>query len=502
MRATLILGGLTAAALSLATLEPDARACGGCFHPPPTPTQSGTVVTDHRMIFSVSPLQTTLYDQIKYSGAPSSFAWVLPIHGKVGVGLSADVVFSALDQATQTTIVAPPQQPCPFCGCQNAFAGAPSAGSSSGSSGAGGLAGVTVISQQVVGPYDTVQLHPNTTSDTQALTDWLTVNGYSIPADVQSIILAYVSEGFDFLALRLQPGQGIQAMRPVSVTTSGAGLSLPLRMVAAGTGATVGITLWVVASGRYEPKNFPFFTISPSDLTWDWARGSSDYTTVQASKEAVTSNFSWQVESSLDLSPLQIENTVLYGYAGGGGFAGGGSVSGGVGLPASQDYQAIPASDAGAGETADQVRTQDLATLFPLGNGSVRITRMRGDLSRAALTNDLILQASATQAALPNVYPLTKSINAPVCQACSPSQAQCGGSGSSGGLGGTSGAGVGGPPSDDGGVTTGASPGQSSFSCATSPARPPGTRFALALAGLAAAAVVRARGRNDKRNRK
>ncbi len=516
--------GLTAAAALMTATARDARACGGCFHPP---TQSGTVVTDHRMIFSVSPQQTTLYDEIKYSGAPSSFAWVLPIHGKVGVGLSADIVFSALEQATKTSIVAPALTPCPICGCPPVAFGGVASASADASAGPGG---VTVISQQVVGPYDTVQLHPNTTSDTKALTDWLTVNGYTIPADVQPVIAAYVSEGFDFLALRLQPGQGIQAMRPVSVTTPGAGLSLPLRMVAAGTGATVGITLWVVGSGRYEPKNFPFFTISPSDLTWDWSKNTSDYTTVQASKEAATSNFSWQVESSLDLSPLQIENTVLYGFASFGGVGGGpvfgGFFDGGT-APASQDYQAVPASDAGPGETADQARTQDLATLFPLGNGTVRITRMRGDLSRAALTNDLILQASADQSALSSVYQVTKSINAPVCQACSPSQPVCGGSGSSGGLGGSggsasssgsfggSGSSSGGPFGgvDDGGTAGGisgslsggatssnAAPGQSSFSCSTSPAAPIGAGFAFSLAGLAVAGLARARGRRADRD--
>ena len=41
-------------------------------------------------------------------------------------------------------------------------------------------------------------------------------------------------------------------MRPIRVTTQGASLALPLRMAAVGTGATVGITLWVVSDGRYE----------------------------------------------------------------------------------------------------------------------------------------------------------------------------------------------------------------------------------------------------------
>ena len=68
-----------------------ADACGGCFA-----AESNTVVTDHRMIFSVSKNQTTLYDQIRYQGSPESFAWVLPIHGTVEIGLSSDALFGFL----------------------------------------------------------------------------------------------------------------------------------------------------------------------------------------------------------------------------------------------------------------------------------------------------------------------------------------------------------------------------------------------------------------------
>ena len=77
--------------------ERDAAACGGCFTPPPPPmeTETESVITDEKMILSISMNQTTLYDQINYSGSPSSFAWVLPIKGAVTVGLSADVLFQA-----------------------------------------------------------------------------------------------------------------------------------------------------------------------------------------------------------------------------------------------------------------------------------------------------------------------------------------------------------------------------------------------------------------------
>jgi MYXO-CTERM domain-containing protein len=415
-----------AGVLGVAVRVPDAKACGGCFH---GPSQSGTVITDHRMIFRISPQQTTLYDEIEYSGNPASFAWVLPIHGPVTVGLSADIVFASLEAQTAPTIESPFLPSCPVCGC-GGFGG--SSGSSSGGSSSSGSSsgGVTVISQQQVGPYDTVQL---SSTDPMALENWLTVNGYVIPADVQTIVGQYVSEGFDFLALRLAPGQGVQAMRPVRVTSPGAGLSLPLRMVAAGTGATVGLTLWVIGDGRYEAQNFANFTISPSNLVWDWSTNTSNYATLRAQDEMNRGNAAWQTESSLDLAPYQIVNPILAD-------------------PADMDYLAVPASDAGAdggnGQSADEVRTADLDALFPGGvaanYSTVRITRMRGDLSHAALATDLVLQASADQSNISNVYQVTQSINAPACPSLPNPCPPCGGTSSSGSSGGTSSGNVGG----------------------------------------------------------
>jgi MYXO-CTERM domain-containing protein len=473
MRTSLLLGVLGATTTLLSLTARDARACGGCFHEPPTPTQSGTVVTDHRMIFAVSPAQTTLYDQIKYTGNPSAFAWVLPTHGVVTVGLSSDVLFQAMDQATQTTIVAPTLPQCPSCQCFPRGASLNAGGGSSASS-SGGT--VNVLSQAVVGPYDTVQLQ---STDPTALNTWLTANGFAVPTNVQPIIAQYVKEGFNFLAMKLVPGQGIQSMRPVSVSTPGAGLSLPLRMVAAGTGATVGITLWVVATGRYEPMNFQTFSIAASELTWDWNASSSNYATVRAAKEAKLNNAGWQIESSIDLSPYQVENVVLSGDP-------------------TVDYPAPPvAPDGGAnpgtGMTPTTVRQQDLATCFPAGLSSVRITRMRGDLSQAALANDLVLQPATNQATMSNFLDVTMSVNAPTCPPYDPSTCNCGGtssgiSSSSGVIGGTT----------SGGMTKPASSGQESFGCSTAPAESGSSGIELGLFGLIGAALVRAHARKKK----
>ncbi len=471
MRSGLVLLALGVAAVSTFAGARQARACGGCFQP--NQTQSGDVITDERMIFRVTPQSSTLYDEIQYSGNPQSFAWVLPIHGTVTVGLSSDILFQAIDAVTVPTIVSPNPPQCASCSC--GAQGATNAGASGSSSGGGSGGGVNVLSQQTVGPYATVQLQ---STNPNALNAWLTANGYVIPADIQPVVDAYVKEGFDFLALKLAPGQGVSAMRPVRVTTAGAGLTLPLRMVAAGTGVTVGVTFFIVGDGRYEPQNMQKFTISPSELVWDWSTQQSNYTTLRAQKEASFNNAAWQIESAMQLSPYQIENPVLND-------------------PASQDYLAIPATDSdggsegdaggSAGETADQVRQDDLSTLFPGGDqADVFVTRFRSDLSRAALANDLLLQAAADQSQLSNIYNVTQSINAPTCPAvpdpCPPCDFGGGSSGSSSGIfGGGNGNGVGG--------------GSGSSGCTTSPDDRSGANGGILLAGLVAAAIVLGRGR-------
>jgi hypothetical protein len=357
--------------------DKDASACGGCFAPP---RESNSVVTDHRMILSISTTQTTLYDQIEYSGSPSSFAWVLPITGNATVGLSADVLFQALDQATQTQVNQPPLNcpPPPNCGTYAEHAGA------SLDAAAILVPGVVVKSQQQVGPYETVQLH---STDPQALDAWLTANGYAIPPEVVPIVAAYASENFDFLAMKLVPGQGVQAMRPVRVSTAGASPVLPLRMVTAGTGAVTGITLWVVGDGRWQAQNFPFFTIDDSELEWDWATSSSNYKTLRAQKEAALGGKGWEIESSLSVYEDAIRNTVRYG------------TFSGFGRPYVPDagaaYSGTDASaDGGPGETPDQVRDDDLSTLFAgIAGPLARITRLRTDIVRAALVADLVLEA-------------------------------------------------------------------------------------------------------------
>ena len=279
MRACFVFGGWMVGALAAVTtmLPPrPARACGGCFHVP-TPKQV-TVVTGHRMAFSISPQQSVLWDQIEYSGSPQDFAWVLPVKAGAQIQLSHDEFFAALD-ALSSPVITGPTPNCANGGNGGGF-GCGSSSSNGGASlafspaGGTGGSGVQVLNQSVVGPYDTVTLRSTNPS---ALYDWLVANKYDIPASTRPIIDAYVNEKFDFIALRLAPGEGVQAMQPVRVVTPGAGLSLPLRMVSAGAGANVGITLYVISDGRYQVQNFPNGVVDTTKLVWEHAQNQSNY---------------------------------------------------------------------------------------------------------------------------------------------------------------------------------------------------------------------------------
>ena len=312
MRHELLVATVLCSVLGVAFHERPARACGGCFHgPSPTPERE-SVVTDHRMVFSISRTQTVLWDQIRYTGDPGEFAWVLPVRAGARVELSNDAWMAALEASTQPVVLSP-QVSCrptggtggggPYGstsggsyggggggggGCLGASSdqslsaegtsysdgGASFGGADSGAAGFQGNDQVSVVNQTVIGPYETVTVHA---SSGQGLEDWLVGNGFAVPPELVPTIQDYTKEGFDFIALKLRPGAGIRAMQPVRVVSPGADPSMPLRMVAAGIGAHVGITLFVLGEGRYHTQNFPDATYSEGALTWDPLASRSNY---------------------------------------------------------------------------------------------------------------------------------------------------------------------------------------------------------------------------------
>lgn len=381
--------GLVVFSLGMLARTTEASACGGCFVPP----EENSQVTGHRMIMSIGATQSTLYDQIEYSGAPESFAWVLPTKGIVEIGVSSDVLFNQLGQDSQVTVAAPPLN-CPYNYCnEGVFADGPADADSS-ASGSGG--GVTVIAEKVVGPYETVQLKAE---DPAALQTWLADHGYALPKDIEPLVKSYVQEGFNFLAVKLVPGAGVKAMQPIRITSKGSNVTLPLRMVAAGTGALTTISLYVVSEFRAEASNFPRFVVDPKKVLWDYDNNRSNYTELRAEGYKASSGFGWLTESSQAYSSFglrgQLENILNS-------------------LGASASGYGKDGNDADAAQAALQT---DMDTLFAgMDPNGVWLTRIRAELPRDALSQDLKLQASSEQTAVDRYIQTTEFIGAqPTC---------------------------------------------------------------------------------------
>jgi len=373
------------AALSTAR---DAEACAVL-----TPDES-VPVTGHKMILSLSNDKTTLWDQFAYTGAPESFGWLLPIKGQVEVGLSSDALFDAFGRVTAPQVFAPAI-------CPNSC------------DGNGGTDPVEVIAHESVGPFDTVQLASN---DPNALYNWLQANGFPVPAGVKPVLDAYVTEGFGFLALKLLPGAGVEAIQPVRVTMPGAAPSFPLRLLAAGTGDYTQVTLWVVSEGQYYPENAEVVTIDPNDVVWDFATSASNYADLRTAALAGTSNKGYVLEQSRVVEPWEIQD------------------------PLTNLIAADPVGS-GYGNNAAEAQTAydaDMTALLGPFAQSPWVTRVTADLSRAALATDLTLTATPDQIPYEGVYNPTNYINAGECP-----PDPCGGSGGAGGNG-TGGNGTGG----------------------------------------------------------
>ena len=454
-----LLASLTGAAVLVAAPE-RAEACGGCFHgekPPATPTsQSNSVVTDHRMVLSLSSSSTTLWDQIQYVGDPADFAWVLPVHGNVVVGVGSSSFIDALDQGTNPTVTAPvlkcksgpvynggfggdySSRDSSGCGCGSSYDDAMASPAATSDTGTGFVAdgaaaedtGVVVTGSSVVGPYQTVQVHGD---DPGSIAGWLRDHKYVVPKEIEPILKKYVDEGFDFVAVRLRPGKGVQAMRPIRISWKGKSPMLPLRMVAAGVGLRVGIKLFVIGDGRWRTKNFPTFEIDPKGLSWDFQIGRSTYTQTRTEMGypfdgrafAMEASFDFlrsgiplsdppdpEVDAGVDAAPAKdgSSDAADSGPASEGGLPDGSGADVSDAIPASDappsddgssDAATPPPYDSGAPPGIDPTATDaDIAfgTLV-----ARRVTRLRADLPAKYLDADLELEADEFQRPVSNV---------------------------------------------------------------------------------------------------
>ncbi len=263
MRRSLALLALSLASAPLST----AHACGGFFCSSAPVDQSKEVI-----VYAYEDDGTlTMAVQVSYQGRDEEFAWILPVPvppDEIGVG--ADVLFDALHAATtpQFALESRTDGACaatPVCefpsyggGCSfGCFAAdgapAPRGGIDAASFADSGPGGVTVYSESIVGPYDTVVLGASTATE---VIEWLQTNGYDVPSESEPLLEPYAAQGHVFIALRLTANRASDVLRPIVLHMPTHEACLPIRLTAIATTPTLPIEAIFLGDAQARSTNY------------------------------------------------------------------------------------------------------------------------------------------------------------------------------------------------------------------------------------------------------
>src|SRR5262245_1775500 len=162
---------------------PRAEACG-CLSPPAVTAGDYAVnQAAEQIIFETEPGWVTAHVLIKYAGDPTKFAWIVPVPEVPELAVSPVSAFGLLDNLTAPDVSVTVDNICPISEWRCAYHEPPQCGFSHGglgegvsgdastaSSDAGAEPPVTVLSQEVVGDYQTVTFRA---SDASLAVQWL-----------------------------------------------------------------------------------------------------------------------------------------------------------------------------------------------------------------------------------------------------------------------------------------------------------------------------------------
>jgi hypothetical protein len=245
------------------TLVSSAWACGGFFCQAVPIVQAG-----EQVIFRQDGNMVTAVVLIQYAGEAQDFSWVVPVPGIPELSTGSDVVFSSLEQITRPVFnLTTTGNPCSFCGfgaCAADSAGGgeefPAEGSNDNEDG-----GVTILEMITVGPFD-VQVVAS--EDPDALAIWLDENDYDLTDRGRELVVPYVEEGKNFVALKLRQNAGVGDIQPLIMRYEYEVPCIPIRLTAVAAQPDMGVLVWLLGSSRAIPINYLHVTPNYTRLNW------------------------------------------------------------------------------------------------------------------------------------------------------------------------------------------------------------------------------------------
>lgn len=241
-----------------------ASACGGFFCATAPIDQSG-----EKILFLVEGQKLTAYVQIQYQGSAEDFSWVVPVPALPTLSVGSDEIFARLERATQVQYQLQFTNPEGTCKTPGGGFAVPTMANGATEDRA---AGVTVVSQQVVGPYDSAILKADTVAELQ---EWLTTNNYTIPPRFDEVTKTYVKKDNYFIALRLRRDRDTGDLAPIVFSYNSSEPCVPLILTSIAARPNMPITVYVLGPGRAIPLNYRHVQVNEAMI--DWLNGGRNY---------------------------------------------------------------------------------------------------------------------------------------------------------------------------------------------------------------------------------
>src|SRR5690606_15882279 len=109
----------------------------------------------------------------------------------------------------------------------------------------------------------------------QPLLDWLSDNGYFVPAGTDDILAPYIRPGGYFLALKLSKNRSVGDLQPIVVKYQSELPQIPIVLTSVAADPDMPVQVWVLGEHRAIPRNF--FHTHVNDALIDWFRDGANY---------------------------------------------------------------------------------------------------------------------------------------------------------------------------------------------------------------------------------
>jgi hypothetical protein len=257
---------------------PTADACG-CFVPPDPSVP--IVQAGERILFSHENGIVEAHIQIQYNAeGGEQFGWLVPVPAVPEVTLGTDELFTQLINTTQPLYRLDREYVgnCPFDparGGGGGFGGAPSNDSSGEGTQEPGDPQSPLVVQDSVGPFGFAVLRSDSM---QPMLDWLSENGYFVPAGTDEAIAPYITPGGYFLALKLEAGNDAGDIQPIVLTYESDLPMIPIVATSVAATPDMAVQVWSLGESRAIPRNYYHTRVNDAKL--DWINGAQNYADV------------------------------------------------------------------------------------------------------------------------------------------------------------------------------------------------------------------------------